>query len=162
KKIAMKYCPITYESIAKNQRYSAKGLRLLSPQLSNLRDFPYTAAEQRTKAQELVSKMSIQGVQPKLSAKLNIKKSCFEIVDHNGRFIIKPQIQNHLCVPENEDLTMRLASEVKIEVPTHGLLYCKDATLTYFIRRFDRTGQKSRVRVEDFAQLSGETRNTKY
>ncbi len=38
----------------------------------------------------------------------------------------------------------------------------KDKTLTYFIKRFDRIGHKTRVPVEDFAQLSGLSRDTKY
>lgn len=158
----MNHCPITYEPISVGERYSKHGLKILSPALKNLLDFPYSAQEQRLEAQARSSKLSIQGVQPKLSAKLNIKKSIFEIVDKGGRYIFKPQIENYPNVPENEDLTMRLAATVGIEVPNHGLIYSKDGSLTYFIRRFDRQGQKTKLHVEDFAQLSGENRETKY
>jgi len=34
--------------------------------------------------------------------------------------------------------------------------------LTYFIKRFDRKGQKDKIAVEDFAQLAGMSRDTKY
>jgi serine/threonine-protein kinase HipA len=65
-------------------------------------------------------------------------------------------------LPENEDLTMKLANEIGLEIPIHGLLWSKDNTLTYFIKRFDRKGQNDKVPVEDFAQLAGLSRDTKY
>ena len=158
----MRICPITYEEISQNQRYSRKGLQLLSPRLNNLNDFPYSAEEQRQQSEVLASKLSIQGVQPKISAKLSIKESTFEISAKGGRFILKPQVYNFKNLPENEDLTMRLASAVKIEVPLHGLIYSKDGSMTYFIKRFDRSGQKTKLHIEDFAQLNEESRDTKY
>lgn len=158
----MKRCPITYDPTDENKKYSDKGLRLLSPKLQSLADLPFSAEEQRIEAESRALKLSIQGVQPKLSAKLNIKKGCFDIVDQNGRYILKPQIERYKEVPENEDLTMRLAKISGIEVPLHGLLYSRDGSLTYFIRRFDRKGQNSKIHVEDFAQLSGKDRETKY
>jgi serine/threonine-protein kinase HipA len=41
-------------------------------------------------------------------------------------------------------------------------VYSKDGTMTYFIRRFDRAGRNKKIPVEDFAQLSGKNRETKY
>jgi serine/threonine-protein kinase HipA len=41
-------------------------------------------------------------------------------------------------------------------------VYSKDGTKTYFIRRFDRAGRNKKTPVEDFAQLSGKDRETKY
>jgi serine/threonine-protein kinase HipA len=106
--------------------------------------------------------MSVQGVQPKLNAKLSIKDGGFEIVDTGGKYILKPQHHFYPEMPENEDLTMRLASEIGLDVPLHGLIWSKDHTLTYFIKRFDRRGQKEKVPIEDFAQLAGMSRDTKY
>ncbi|MBN4081476.1 HipA domain-containing protein [Caldithrix abyssi] len=157
----MNRCPVTYESCGRD-RYSAKGLRHISRYLTSLNDFPYTADEQRKEAIARSDKMSIQGVQLKLSARLNIKESRFDIVDLNGRYILKPQSQLYNMVPENEDLTMRLANIVGIKVPFHGLMYSKDGSLTYFIRRFDRIGRNEKVLMEDFAQLALATRSTKY
>jgi len=57
---------------------------------------------------------------------------------------------------------MRLAALVGIEVSSHGLLYGKDGAMTYFIKRFDRIGRKGKRHVEDFAQLAGMNRETKY
>ncbi len=92
---------------------------------------------------------------------LRVKAGAFEVVDRNGRFILKPPSLDFPELPENEDLTMRLAALVGIEVPLHGLVPGRDRSLTYFIRRFDREG-RARLPLEDFAQLSGESRETKY
>ncbi len=157
----MNRCPITYNPCG-DSRYSDAGLKLLSSELTSLKDIQYTAEEQRKEAFYRASKMSIQGVQPKLSARLNIKEKKIEIVDTGGRYILKPQHQYFPEMPENEDLTMKLAHEIGLEIPIHGLLWSKDNTLTYFIKRFDRKGQNDKVPVEDFAQLAGLIRDTKY
>lgn len=157
----MNRCPISYDLCDENP-YCLKGLKLLSPALKTLALLNFTAEELRAEAMQRATKMSIQGVQPKLSAILNIKNGSFEIVDKNGRYILK--LQHHIFaeLPQNEDLTMRLAAIIGIEVPLHGLIYSKDGSLTYFIKRFDRKGQKDKVAVEDFAQLAGMSRDTKY
>jgi len=157
----MSRCPITYEE-CEGGRYSFKGLKKLSPRLKNLKDFPFSAEDQVKEAIARAAKMSIQGVQPKLSVRLNLKNEIFEIVDKGGRYIFKPQTKNFREVPENEDVTMRLAELIGIDVPLHGMVYSKDNTLTYFIRRFDRVGRNKKIAVEDFAQLSGKDRETKY
>ncbi len=82
-------------------------------------------------------------------------------MDCNGRYILKPPSLDYPELPENEDLTMRVAAAAGIEVPVHGLVRGRDGSLTYFIRRFDRTG-RTRLPLEDFAQLSGASRETKY
>ncbi|MEP0860265.1 MAG: HipA domain-containing protein [Ignavibacterium sp.] len=157
----MNICPITYEPCG-NKKYSENGLKLLSRGLTHLEDFPYTQEEQLLEAAARASKLSIQGVQPKLSAKLKVKEGVFEITDKGGEYILKPQNNLYPQLPENEDLTMRLAEEIGLEIPLHGLIYSKDQKLTYFIKRFDRYGKGKKCAVEDFAQLSGNNRNTKY
>jgi len=134
---------------------------MLDRNLRALDRLELTAAQQRLEAIQRVGKMSVQGLQPKLSAVLRVRKGRFEIVDCGGRFILKPPSLDFAQLPENEDVTMRMARAVGIEVPTHGLLRAIDDSLTYFIRRFDRQG-RGRLPVEDFAQLSGADRDTKY
>ena len=156
----MNRCPIIYCECA--GKYSEEGLNLLSGNLESLQEIEYSAAEQRQEASNRATRMSIQGLQPKLSAVLNIRKAKFEIVDIHGRFILKPQHHIFPELPENEDLTMKMAAVIGIETPAHGLVYSKDGSLTYFIKRFDRLGKNNKLAVEDFAQLAGMTRNTKY
>ena len=157
----MNRCPITYE-LCGDQPYSDKGLKLLAPTLKGLEPLHFTAEEQRKEAFFRSAKMSVQGAQPKLSAILDTRNQCFEVVDQYGKYILKPQHDIYPELPENEDLTMRMARMIGIEVPLHGLIYSKDDSFTYFIKRFDRKGQKEKIQVEDFSQLAGLNRNAKY
>ncbi len=154
-------CAITYQDIPAGQHYSHEGLKLLSPQLKKLQPLALTLEEQREEAAARAGKMSIQGVQVKLSAKLAVSEGQFEIVDRGGTYILKPAPAGYREVPENEDLTMRLATAAGIRVPLHGLVYAKDATRTYFIKRFDR-GKGKKFYLEDFGQLLGLPREVKY
>ncbi len=157
----MKQCPITYEPI-ENGLYSSTGLRRLNPALTKLGLLPFTDRELILESRKRMTKMSIQGVQPKLSARLSVKNGEFEIVDQHGIYILKPNPSHFEKVPENEDLTMRLASTAGIDVPLHGLIYNKEMKLVYVIRRFDRAGKSKKIHTEDFAQVAGLTRDTKY
>ena len=157
----MSLCPITYRKIDKG-RYSKKGLRKLNSSLQNLKPFPYSQSEQIKEAQKRMTKMSIAGIQPKLSAQLSVKDEVFKVVDCHGSYILKPPLSDYEQVPENEDATMRMAAACGIEVPLHGLIYARDESVLYVIRRFDRVGQTGKIHVEDLAQVAGRSRETKY
>ena len=83
---------------------SQPGLKQLSRTLDELH-FPYTAVEQRQEALALASKISIQGVQTKLSAILLPSQNVFQITDTGGKFILKPQSTDDPELPENEGIT---------------------------------------------------------
>lgn len=157
----MNRCPITYE-LCGTEKYSEKGLRLIAPTLTKLNDLPFSAAEQRQEAANRAKKISIQGVQPKLSAVISVVNQQFEIVDQFGNYIIKPQNDLFPELPENEDVTMKMAKSIGLEVPIHGMVYSKDGSLSYFIKRFDRYSKGKKYATEDFAQLTGNSRDTKY
>lgn len=157
----MNRCPITYAPCG-DDRYSRAGLRSLSPNLKSLHDFPYAAEQQRQEAVIRAGRMSIQGVQPKLSVRLHATAGMFRIVDRGGRYVLKPQHHVYPNLPENEGLTMHLAGLCGIEVPVSGMVRCADGTWSYFVRRFDRAGHNHTVPLEDFAQLAGRNRDTKY
>lgn len=157
----MNRCPITYEPCG-DESYSRRGLRLLNSKLTDLAHLPLTAPEQRREALARAGKLSIQGLQPKLSARLDLKKATFEIVDRFGTYIIKPPHADFPLMPENEGLSMHMAGMAGLEVPVNGLVCSADSSRSYFIRRFDRKGNTGRVAVEDFAQLSGLDRSSKY
>lgn len=63
----MNRCSIIYNELCEGL-YSEKGLKRLSPSLKTLGLLNFTAEELRAEAMQRASKMSIQGVQPKLSA----------------------------------------------------------------------------------------------
>ncbi len=157
----MNRCLIFYEPCGDAQ-YSTKGLFLLSKSLKSLQNLPFSAEEQRQEAILHAEKLSIQGVQPKLGAHLNVRKQCFELLDTHSTFILKPQNRDFSQLPENEAVTMRMAAACGIEVPASGLIRSKDDSLTYFIQRFDRVSKTQKWHVEDFAQLTNNNREKKY
>jgi serine/threonine-protein kinase HipA len=134
---------------------------MLDRRLQALEPLPYTREQLIAEAASRAVKMSVQGVQPKVSTVLRVTEGKMEIVDSDGRYIVKPPHLVYAELPENEALTMSLAATLDIEVPLHGLLLNADQTHSYFIRRFDRVGW-DKLPVEDFSQLSGESRDTKY
>lgn len=154
-------CLITNEPWDGPGPYSPAGLRLLDRRLQSLAPLPYTQQQLIEEAAARAVKMSIQGMQSKVSTVLRVTEGRMEVVDNDGRYIVKPPHLAYPELPENEAITMSLAATLGIEVPTHGLLLNSDQTHSYFIRRFDRAGW-SKQPVEDFAQLSGASRDTKY
>jgi serine/threonine-protein kinase HipA len=155
----MNQCPITYDVCEGD--YSSQGLHVLSPKLHTLHRFPYGKSQQLELAMQYADKLSFSGVQPKLNAKLNLSKEGFEIVRSGGTFIFKLPHTTFEELPQNEDVTMKLASLANIEVPLHGLIYAVDQSLVYFIQRFDRIGRKKCL-VEDFGQLANLPKEAKY
>lgn len=158
----MRRCLFTYEALNENEiNYSLEGLKKLSRKLTHLEVFPYDQSEQIEIAQRMVKKISIQGVQPKFSVSLKERDQSFKEVENNGKFILKPQVREYKQLPENEDLTMHLVAMTGVEVPWHGLVKCSDDSLSYVVKRFDRT-KKEKIPMEDFSQLIGASRGTKY
>jgi len=108
------------------------------------------------KAQELSGKLSISGVQPKLSVKLDEKQNMLIPVAEGGEYILKPQTPTFANIPENEQCCMEIAKELNIEVPLHCLIPLKDKSLSYVVKRFDR--EKSvKIHQEDFGQILEQT-----
>src|SRR3989338_8676374 len=104
------------------------------------------------KAQELTGKLSISGVQPKLSVKMDKKRNRLIPVAGGGEYILKPQLSTFPNIPENEQCCMDTAAQFGIEVPLHCLIPLKDGKLSYIIKRFDReSGVK--IHQEDFSQV---------
>ena len=67
----MSHCPISLEPLVEGEEYSKSGLLSLHPQLKGLEPLGLTQGEQLREARLRSDKMSIQGVQPKLSASIN-------------------------------------------------------------------------------------------
>ena len=155
-------CPLTYAPLSNGQTCNLQALRRLDRRLAQLAPLAFDTASLRAQARALADKLSIQGVQPKLSAKLNVRAQTFVVTERGGTFILKPPNPDYPELPANEDLTMHMAACVGIEVPPHGLVQAQDGAWTYFIRRFDRLPRGKKIAVEDFAQLSGRDRDTKY
>ncbi|MFH1868475.1 MAG: HipA domain-containing protein [Candidatus Omnitrophota bacterium] len=108
--------------------------------------------EVSAKAQEMAGKLSMSGVQAKLSMKLNQTSKKLEITADNGEYILKPRTDTFPNIPQNENLCMNIASSLEIAVPSHSLIRLKDNSLAYIVKRFDRVKGK-KLHQEDFSQI---------
>lgn len=103
-------------------------------------------------AQDVTGKLSISGVQPKLSVKFDKRKNALISTASGGEYLLKPQTSAFPNVPENEQCCMDIAEEIGIDVPAHCLVPLKDKSLAYVVKRFDRkNGLK--IHQEDFGQI---------
>lgn len=115
-------------------------------------------------AQIIQAQTSLTGVQPKLSLNLNKHRGCnrLTIVGLWGDYIFKPQTDIYPQLPENEDLTMRLAETLRIKVVPHSLIRLADGSLGYITRRIDRTSKGEKIDMEDMCQLTLHPTEYKY
>ncbi len=107
---------------------------------------------------------SISGTQPKVLVDLNPDEDRLEIaIGRSGPFILKPQTSAFPYLPENEHLSMRLAERAGVAIPPCGILPLIGGELAYIVQRFDRRrGSPSKLRQEDFCQLTGQRADDKY
>jgi serine/threonine-protein kinase HipA len=116
-------------------------------------EVPFRSTDVNREAQKMVGRMSISGVQPKLSVIHDRKRHQLNVVEKGGLYILKPPTERFVSIPENENLCMNIASAFGIEVPPHGLLPLMDGKLVYLVKRFDRWDDGSKLQQEDFQQL---------
>lgn len=114
----------------------------------------FTLGEIATTAQKMAGKLSVSGIQPKLSMKLNKKEKVLEVVAEGGEYILKPQGMVYHGLPQNEQLCMSIAAGLGINIPPHAMLRLQDGSYAYIVKRFDRRGME-RIHVEDFQQVLG-------
>ena len=116
-------------------------------------------------AKEIVIKsIAVTGVQPKLSLEIEKHKnelSRLTIVGLHGNYILKPPSTKYEELPQNEDVTMHLASLVKIKTAQHCLIRLGSNELAYITKRFDRN-KKNKIALEDFCQLTENLTEHKY
>lgn len=110
-------------------------------------------------------RISISGVQEKVSVRIENGK--LVPTESDGQYILKPvpsmpSLESREEVPVNEHVSMQIADQVfGIDIPPNGIVFFKDGSPAYIVKRFDRdpdTGEKRRQ--EDFCQLSNRTRET--
>lgn len=125
----------------------------------------YSNGQMKDLAKEVVqSQVTVPGVQAKLSFQIEQKRgkqSRFTLVGLWGNYILKPPTLQYANLPENEDLTMHLASIFKIATVPHSLIYLKSGELAYITKRIDRV-KKQKLHMEDLCQLSERLTEDKY
>ena len=116
--------------------------------------------------QVIKSQTTVTGVQAKLS--LDIDKGGKDEPDRLtlvglwGRYILKPKSNIYPWLPEDEDLTMHLATIARIEVVPHSLIRFDDGELAYITKRVDRGADGTKYLMEDACQLSERLTSDKY
>lgn len=109
-------------------------------------------------------RLSISGVQIKLSLALEKNKLRLTNANEMGQYILKPIPADLLKVeqlPANEHLTMQLAEQIfNINTAGNALIFFQDDRPAYITKRFDYKSDGTKRRMEDFATLLGKTKDT--
>lgn len=128
---------------------------------------PYNRSNIEELALQIIEKStSVTGVQPKLALDINRggknEPDKLTIVGLWGNYILKPQSPSYSCMPEVEDLTMKLAEVCGIETVKHGLIRMNDGELAYITRRVDRGNNDRKFSMLDMCQLTNRLTEHKY
>ncbi len=122
------------------------------------------------KRRELADRMSISGVQDKISLKFEANGTLVPTAE-NGTYILKPiPIAEDVSMPEdivaNEHISMQLSEKIfKIPTALNALIEFSDGEKAYITRRFDyseeeRNGKAVKLDQEDFASILDHTSDT--
>ncbi len=145
--------------------YSPLCLRKLfdGKKVSHLLDFNYEDNPEEIAA--AVNRISISGVQEKLSAVIRNGKLQLTSEGESGRYIIKPapdykHLRFRKDIPANEHLTMQIANQVySIKTAENALVFFANGDAAYITKRFDYAPDGSKILQDDFASLAGKTEN---
>ncbi len=163
--IDLKYCPGT---LAEGfTTYSPACLRKVfgNKKVSHVLSYPkpQTNDEMEELFMENRKRISISGVQEKLSLLLEKNQLRLTREGEHGGYILKPiprDLKKIDQVPANEHLTMQIASQVYgINTAANALIFFADGTPAYITKRFDLRENGTKWGVEDFASLAGKTKD---
>ena len=122
---------------------------------------PFDPSEEGAGFLENRNRISISGVQEKLSMVLDGQALRLTRLGEGGTFILKPiprDLKRVEQVPANEHLTMQIAQQVfGVNTAENALVFFPDGTPAYLTRRFEVKPDGSKWGLEDFAALSGKT-----
>lgn len=128
---------------------------------------PYTRDNMSELARRVIrTSASVTGVQAKMSLDVDRggknEPARFTIVGLWGKFIFKPQSPKYRCLPELEDLTMKMADAAGIRTAPHSLIRLSDGELGYITRRMDRDSKGNKISMLDMCQLANRLTEHKY
>ena len=109
---------------------------------------------------------TVPGVQKKLSLHLSTEedgRSRLTLVNYPTGYILKPQTDEYVALPEMEHLIMHMAVKTGIQTVPFALvqLPSQQDAFAYITRRIDRA-QGQMLAMEDFCQLDGRLTEDKY
>ena len=128
---------------------------------------PYTRENMSELARQVIrSSASVTGVQAKMSLDVNRggkdEPAKFTIVGLWGKYIFKPHSSKYPCLPELEDLTMKMAEAAHIRTARHTLIRMADGELGYLTLRMDRGRKGEKISMLDMCQLTNRLTEHKY
>ncbi len=159
----IKYCPGTLTEGF--DTYSTTCLRRVFKGRKVSHTLPYAPSqsneEDAEKFIENRKRISISGVQEKLSLLLDKNKLRLTEEGEHGTYILKPiprDVRSVDQVPANEHLTMQVARQVYgLQTAENALIFFSNGEPAYITKRFDVKENGSKWGKEDFATLAGKT-----
>lgn len=159
----VKYCPGTlaegFDTFSQNGLSRVFGGKKVSHILPY--SIPKENEEVAEKFMENRKRISISGVQEKLSLLLDKNKLRLTEEGEQGTYLLKPiprDLKKIDQIPANEHLTMQIARQVyHIDTAENALLFFKNGDPAYITKRFDVKPDNTKRGVEDFATLAGKT-----
>jgi serine/threonine-protein kinase HipA len=161
----LKYCPgtlaegfNTYSPGCLRNLFNGKKVNHVLPY-----DPPQQSEEVAEKFMENRKRISISGVQEKLSFLLekNVLRLTHE--GEQGTYILKPiprDLKKVDQVPANEHLTMQIAKQVYgLNTAENAMIFFKNGSPAYITKRFDVKEEGEKWGKEDFATLGGKTKD---
>lgn len=146
----------SYSPACRRKLFMGRSVSHVLPFLS-----PGNEGDDQLKFLENRKRISISGVQEKITIFLEKNKFRFPTENESGQYILKPiprDLLNVSQVPANEHLTMQIAEQVfEIKTAPNALIFFKDNIPAYITKRFDIRDDGSRNRIEDFASLAQKT-----
>ena len=163
--LEIKYCPgslkegfSTYSRAALVRMFDGKTVSHVLPF-----DSPDAEGPQQEKFIENRKRISISGVQEKLSIVLVKNKLRLSEDGEQGQYILKPIPRDILKVsqvPANEHLTMQIAKQVyDIKTAENTMIFFANEKPAYITKRFDLRPEGGKYLQEDFAGIAGKTKN---
>jgi serine/threonine-protein kinase HipA len=161
----LKYCPgtlaegfTTYSPGCLRNLFNGKKVSHVLPY-----DQPRLSEEVTALFLENRKRISISGVQEKLSLILEKNQLRVTAAGEQGTYILKPiprDLKQVDQLPANEHLTMQIAKQVYgINTAENALIFFKDGSPAYITKRFDVKENGEKWGVEDFASLAGKTKD---
>tara|TARA_R100001143_G_C3361009_1_gene135760 strand:+ start:4071 stop:5093 length:1023 start_codon:yes stop_codon:yes gene_type:complete len=125
---------------------------------------PSVSEEDAEKFQQNRKRLSISGVQEKVSLLMEKNRLRLTEEGEQGTYILKPiprDLRKTDQVPANEHLTMQIARQVfDIHTAENALIFFKNGDPAYITKRFDVDEEGNKIGKEDFATLAGKTAET--
>lgn len=149
-------CLCCHKPIETTGRYHSRCLKRLFG-AARQPEIPFGVADLPGIVTKAEGRMSISGVQAKITIRLDKASGKIESVVTGGTHILKPESDRFPQIPMNENLCMNMAEELGMRVPPHGLFAMSDGKLCYIIKRFDRVDDGSKIPNETTFQITGST-----